>query len=378
MQERIKLGIGMLGAGWMGRAHSHAYETARHMYWPVSNWEPELVAIGDITQELGEEAARRYRYAHGVAGYEPILANPDVDIFDNVTPDPMHMAPTIAAAQAGKHVVCEKPLSVGRENAGKMLQAVQEVGVKHLCCFCYRFQPAVRLAYELIRAGALGKIYHFSGRYFQDSGHDPQLSAEKTWYAYSGVGQGTGTHVLDMLRFLVGEVQSLTGRCYTYNKIRPSEKGPVEVSGDEGFFAMLDVEGGASASIEVLGIATGKRSQFTFEIYGSEGSLWWDVQEPNFLHVFLEKPVARGVVGYNKVVATEPGHPFMDVWWPAGHTLGWEHGHVNMLAHFMDCVANDKPVAPLGATFEDGYKAAVLVDAIKESWQKEARLEVKF
>ncbi len=379
MGERKFLGIGMLGAGWMGRAHTNAYHTARYMFWAKSNWEPRLITIGGIDEKEGKEAAARFGYESGVAGYKQIIENPAIDIFDNVTPDPMHAQPSIDAALHGKHVVCEKPLAVRVEDAKRMLDAVNEAGVKNLCCFCYRFLPAVRLAYELIQSGTLGKIYHFSGKYYQDAGSATETPAEDIWYInWSGIAQGITSHLIDMSRFLIGEVSTVNGLAVVYNKMRESKKGPVNVTADEGFFGMLEFTNGVSGVLQSLGVANGKRSELSFEIYGSKGSILWDVQEPNFLHVYLAETVNPKVVGFTRVCVTEPNHPFMDVWWPKGHTLGWEHAHINMLAHFMDCVANDKPVAPLGATFEDGYKVAVIIETLNESAIQGQKLELKY
>lgn len=378
MIERKSIGIGMLGAGWMGRAHNNGYKTAQYMYWPVSNWQIELVAIGGIDEAEGIEAANRFGYQIGVAGYQDIISNPKVTIFDNVTPDAVHVQPCIDAALAGKHVVCEKPLAVDKADAKRMLDAATKTGVKSIVGFSYRFFPAVRLAYELIKNGTFGKLYHFTGRYFQDSGHDESTPLEKTWYVHSGVSNGIASHLIDMARFLMGEIQEVNGMCKVYNTMRNSRNGPVNVTADEGFFAMIDFDKGTTGSFESLGVATGLRSQFEFEIFGSKGSLRWDVQEPNFLHVYLTEAANPKVLGYTKVCACEPNHPFMDVWWPAGHTLGWEHGHINMLAYFMDCVANDMPVAPLGATFEDGYKAAVVIDSIRLSSTEGRKMLVKY
>ena len=376
--ERKTIGIGMLGAGWMGRAHNNAYKTAQYMFWPQSNWTPRLVTIGGVNEAEGREAAARYGYEQGVAGYESIVANPDIQVFDNVAPDPMHVEPSIAAAKAGKHVVCEKPLAVDPADAKRMLEAVQTAGVHHICGFSYRFLPAVRLAYELIREGALGKLYHFSGSYFQDTGADEDMSAEDLWYIVSGVAQGIASHLIDMSRFLMGEIDTVTGMARTYNKTRSSKNGPVQITADESFSGLFEFSSGATGVIQSCGVANGRRSAFTFEIFGSKGSVAWDVQEPNYLHVFLSESADVRVVGFTKVCVTEPNHPFMDVWWPKGHTLGWEHGHINLIAHFLDCVANDKPVGPLGGTFEDGYKVAVIIDTMRKSAQQGCKLALHF
>jgi predicted dehydrogenase len=375
--ERKVIGIGMLGSGWMGRAHTNAYLTARYMFWPKSNWEPRLIAIGGSDENKGKAAAQRFGYEYGVAGYKQILEDPKIDVFDNVTPDPLHVQPSIEAAMSGKHVICEKPLAVRSEDAKRMAEAVRKAGVKNLCCFNYRFLPAVRLVYELIQNGILGKIYHFSGKYYQDQGSATETPAEDIWYInWSGIAQGITSHLIDMARFLIGEIVSVSGMVTTYNKIRESKQGPINVTTDEGFFGLLEFNHGATGVLQSLGVANGKRNELSFEIYGSKGSVMWDIQEPNYLHVYLSDTVNHKVTGFTRVCATEPNHPFMDVWWPKGHTLGWEHGHVNMIAHFLDCVANDTSIDPFGATFEDGYRVSVIIEKINESAKQGKKLEI--
>lgn len=365
---RKTIGIGMLGAGWMGCVHTNGYKTAQYMFWPESKWNVELVGIGGIDEAEGRAAAERFGYENGYSGYKELIANPKVTIFDNVTPDHVHMEPTIGAAKAGKHCICEKPLAVKKEDAKAMMEAAKKNGVKNLCCFSYRFMPAVRLAYELIKEGTLGKIYHFAGTYYQDQGSFVETPIEKIWYIMgSGVDQGIASHMIDMSRFLVSEIKSVVGIRKTYNTRRNSKNGIVDVDATEGFFTLLEFEDGATGVMQSLGVANGKQSEFSFEIFGSKGSLRWNMEDPNLLYVYLAKTVHPKVLGWTKVCCTEANHPFMNIWWPKGHVLGWEHGHINMLAHFLDCVAEDKPVEPLGATFEDGYKVAVIIDAIHRS-----------
>lgn len=377
--SRKRVGIGMLGAGWMGRVHSNGYKTAQYMFWPKSNWMIDLVGVGGIDIEEGQNFAARFGYKYGCAGYKELIEDQQIDIFDNVTPDRHHVEPTIAAARAGKNVICEKPMAVGKKDAKRMLDAVNQAGVKNLCCFSYRFMPAVRLAYELIKSGALGTIYHFGGKYYQDQGSKPETPVEDVWYIIgSGVAHGIASHMLDMSRFLVGEITSVMGMNKTYVKERPSQKGKVKVDATEGFFALLEYENGCTGVMQSLGVGHGKQSEFYFEIFGSKGSLCWNMDDPNILHVYLAETANEKVKGYTKVCATEPNHPFMDIWWPRGHVLGWEHGHINMIAHFVDCVANDKDVVPYGGTFEDGYKVAVLIDTINESAAKGKKLPVVY
>jgi predicted dehydrogenase len=377
--ERKKFGVGQLGCGWMGRVHSNGYRTARYIFWPKSKWDVELTATCGIDLAEAEAFAERFGYKRACATYEDMLKDPEVTVFDNAAPDPIHVAPTIAAARAGKHIVCEKPLAVSASDAKAMYDAAETAGVRHLCCFSYRFMPAVRLAYQLIQNGELGKIYHFAGTYYQDQGSFEETPVEQVWYvAGSGVEQGITTHLVDMSRFLLGDIASVQGMSKTYNTRRNSAKGMVDVNATEGFFTMLEYERGCTGIMQSLGVANGKQSEFSFEIFGSKGSLRWDMADPNILYVYLTHSAMPGVRGWTKINATEPDHPFMDVWWPKGHVLGWEHGNVNMLAHFLDCVAENKDISPLGATFKEGWEVASIIETIHSSAREGKKLPVSF
>lgn len=372
--ERKQLRIGMLGTGWMCRTHCHAYSTANYMY-NSDRWQANLSAVAGSSPAKGAAAAERYGFVRSAANWQELASAADVDVFDNVAPDALHVEPTIAAMLSGKHVVCEKPIAVSVEDARRMLDVAREMGVKNLCCFSYRFMPAVRLSYELIRSGALGRIYHFAGTYYQDQGSSPETPLEKVWYAVgSGVDQGIATHMIDMARFLVGEICSVSGMVKTYVRRRDSRAGEVDINATEGFFTLLEFDTDATGVMQSLGVANGKQSEFSFEIFGSGGSLRWDMADPNNLYVYLKEHADPRVVGWTKVCVTEANHPFMDVWWPKGHLVGWESGHVNMLAHFLRCVATGESVAPLGATFEDGLRAAAVIEAAHQSAQSGRRV----
>ncbi len=375
--ERKTIHIGMLGAGWMGKTHTHAYHSMNYMKYP-SSWRAELTAIASSSPEKSAAAAERFGYARPAADWRALVADPEIDVFDNVAPDGMHVEPTIAAMRAGKHVVCEKPIGVTQEEVRRMADTARETGVHNLCCFSYRFVPAVRLAYELIQAGALGHIYHFAGTYYQDQGSFPETPVEKVWYVLgSGIDQGIGTHLIDMSRFLVGEIATVCGMAKTYVTRRDSKAGPVDVNATEGFFTMLEFEGGATGMMQCLGVANGKQSEFSIEIFGSKGSFRWDMADLNNLYVHLSETTNPKVTGWTKVCATEPNHPFVDVWWPRGHLIGWDCGAANMLAHFLDCVASGESVAPLGGTFEDALRTMEVIDAAHRSWREGRRLAVE-
>ena len=377
MNNKVRIGIGMLGAGWMGKTHINAYKTAEYMFWEGKKWNVDLVCIGSSNEKKGKEAALRYGYKFGVAGYNDIISNDDVTVFDNVTPDQFHVEPTIDAALAGKHVICEKPLADNVADAKRMLDTVNEAGVKNMICFSYRFMPAIRLAKELIDEGKLGKIYHFTGRYYQDQGSGEKTPVEEVWYIMgTGVAQGIGSHMLDMIHFLVDDVKTVRALNKTYNTERPSTNGIVRVDSTEGAFAIMELKNGATATMENLGVANGKQSEFSFEIFGSKGSMKWNMEDPNLLYYYDSDPKDKRIIGYTKINVTEAVHPFMDVWWPKGHVLGWEHGHINMIVHFLNCVANNEDVAPLGGTFEDGYRVAKIIDAMNRSSNENKTISV--
>src|SRR5947209_10510711 len=207
-----EIGVGMLGYAFMGKAHSNAFKKIAYITWPPP-LEPRLVGIAGRNAEAVGEAAERYGYDYATADWRDLVADERIGLFDNGGPNSLHAEPTIAAAQAGKHVVCEKPLGRDAGESYDIWQAVAATGVKHLCAFNYRFVPAVRLAREMIDAGELGEIRHFRGRYLQDWGDDASLD---TWRFHpSEAGSGAlgdlGAHVVDLARFLAGEIESVSG-----------------------------------------------------------------------------------------------------------------------------------------------------------------------
>ncbi len=374
-----KVGIGLLGCGFIGRVHSNAYLKIPFTYQtPVAR--PELVALCDSAG--AEKKAKLFNFKGHYTDWKQLIADPNVDIIDNCTPDDTHCAPTVAAAENGKHVICEKPLAMTVDEAKKMMQAVKKAGVKSMCCHNYRFIPAVRLARELIERGAIGKIYHFRGCYLQEIGHDPQAPVENLWYASgtkSGVLLGLGSHVIDTARFLVGEISAVSGLVKTFNTSRKTASGTTEaVEADEADIALLEFDNGAIGTLESSGVGTGRKNSFTWEINGTKGSIAFDLEDLNHLQVYMADAPTKEANGFANVSVTESQHPLQAAILPPGHNAGWEYGHVHALNHFIDCVANDKPVEPYGASFEDGYKNQVLMEAINESSRKRQRIEVKY
>jgi predicted dehydrogenase len=363
-----EIGVGMLGYAFMGKAHSNAFKKIAYMTWPPP-LVPRLVGIAGRNEEAVGEAAERYGYEYATGDWRELIADDRIGLFDNGGPNSLHAEPTIAAAEAGKHVICEKPLGRDAEESHEIWRRVEATGVKHLCAFNYRFVPAVRLAREMIDAGELGEIRHFRGRYLQDWGDDPSLD---TWRfhpdeAGSGALGDLGTHVVDLARFLAGEIEAVSGFAKTF---LPGRKV------DDAIEAAVEFTSGAVGTIEATRLALGRRNAFQWEINGTQASLAFDMERLNELQVFrADGDRARG---FKTVLVSETDHPFWEHWWPPGHIVGWGETFVHELHHVLQAIADDSEIAPYGATFEDGYRAAEVCDAIVRSGQKGQRERVSY
>ncbi len=265
-----------------------------------------------------------------------------------------------------------------------MLEAVQKAGVKHMVAFNYRFVPAVRMIRNLIDQGALGQIYHFRAVYLQEW-IMPHYNAPKWWrmdkkVAGSGAIGDLGAHIIDLAHYLVGGMKSIAAYTRTFIKERPlpdgSGKGEVDV--DDAFTAAVEFENGAIGTLESTRFAGGRKNYNCFEINAEKGSIRFNLERLNELEVFWVGEQPKESQGFHDVLVTEGYHPWWENWWPHGHLIGWEHTFVHEINHFLDCIVNDKPVGPHGATFEDGYRAAVICDAIVESAQSRRHVDVKY
>jgi predicted dehydrogenase len=361
-----EIGVGMLGHGFMGKAHSHAYRSLAYMTWPPPRV-PRLIAIAGRNEEAVSEAAERYGYDGYVTDWRELIADERVELFDNGGPNDLHAEPSVAAAEAGKHVICEKPLGRDAAESYDAWQRVAATGVEHMCGFNYRFVPAVRLAREMLEAGELGEIFHFRARYLQDwlVGSDPSMGIWRLEKSVAGSGAlgDLGAHVVDLARYLVGEIASVSAVTATFADGR-------EV--DDAFESVVEFEGGTVGTIEASRYCPGRKNGFVWEINGSKGSMVFDLERLN------ELQLTRGSEGFRTVLVSEPDHPFWKFWWPPGHTIGWEHTFVHELHHFLSAIATDGAVGPHGATFADGYRAAEVCDAIVRSAESGRREPVTY
>jgi len=340
----------MLGYRFMGNAHSRALAAARQL---GAALEPELVSLSGRDAEAVEEARARLGWAEATTDWREQVADDRVHLFVNGGPNALHAEPSIAAARAGKHVLCEKPLALSADEAKTMWRAAEDAGVVHATGFNYRFVPAVRLARELVRSVELGDIVHFRARYLQSWGWD---APPADWHfdpAIAGTGAigDLGTHVIDLARYLVGEIRSVGATVRTFVPGRRV---------DDSFVATIEFETGAVGTLEASRLARGRINHNAFELNGTKGSVAFDQERMNELQI-SDGGAFRTVLEHGD-------------WWPPGHIVGWGDTFIYEYLHLLRAIAGEGTVAPHGASFEDGYRCALVCDAVlrsSESGRKE-------
>ncbi len=369
--------VGMVGYKFMGKAHSNAYR-ALPMFFPDSV-KPEMKAICGRDADGVEQARKQFGWESAETDWRKLIARDDIDLIDINAPSDAHKEIALEAAAAGKHLFCEKPLALTLEDSRAMLNAAEEAGIKHMVGFNYRFAPAVQLAKKLVEEGRIGKIYHFRAVFLQDWIIDPNFPL--VWrlqkdIAGSGSHGDLGAHLIDMSRFLVGEISEVIGMSETFIKERPiaeamtglSAKGSAdaprgEVTVDDATVFMARFAGGALGSFEATRFAAGHRCTNSFEINGSKGSIRFDFERMNELQVYFTED-ADDVQGFRRVLATDPAHAYMDAWWPAGHGIGFEHTFTHEVHELMQAIAEDRQPVP---NFVDGVKCQEILEAVDRS-----------
>jgi len=375
-KEEIK--IGLLGYGFMGKVHSHAYRTIRHRYNDLK-FEPKLYAIAGIGNKLTELAAKQYTFEKWTTEWKEVVHDPEVDIIDICLPEDMHEEVCIEALEMKKNVFCEKPLALSVQGCKKILKTAENKKVKTMCGFNNRFLPAIQFAKEIIDSSQLGNIYYIKANYSQESGHDPDRPADQIRYMHGkeqlGTIRGIGSHLIDTVRYLCGDISSVNAIVKTIIPSRPLTKGGnFNVYADDIAILNIELKNGGIGTLTASAVATGRKNQLAFEINGSLGSIIFDLENLNILSVYLEKNSKRGYRGFSKINVTEDIHPLMKDWLPPAHILGWESGHINELYHFLESVYECKNVSPEGATFFDGYMAALIAEAAIESAKSERKV----
>ena len=362
------INVALIGYAFMGRAHSNAYRQVSAFFSPSLT--PRMKVICGRTRDKVEQVARQFGWDEAATDWRAVIARPDIQLVDISTSVDSHADIAIAAAEAGKAVFCEKPLARNVQEADAMLAAVRRAGVANMVCHNYRRAPAVMLAHRLIAEGALGTIRHFRGTYLQEWLVNPD--APRSWRLdRTKAGAGTlgdlGSHVIDLARFLVGEISDVTGAVETFIKDRPLPDDPsrrVPVSVDDAAAAVVRFAGGALGTIEVTRYAPGRKNHNRFEINGSLGSLAFNLERMNELELYLASDPGA-VRGFRTILVTDrEHHPYVKAWWPPGHIIGYEHTFTHTVYDLLEAIAAGTPVAP---SFEDGLKNQRVVDAIERA-----------
>jgi predicted dehydrogenase len=374
------LNVGLIGGGFMGKAHSLAYAAMPMFFWPPPAL-PCRKVVAELTEERAAEAAIRYGYASHTSDWRRVVDDATIDVVDIATPNDSHREIALAALDAGKHVICEKPLASTVEDARLMWQAARRSERVNMVAFNYRRTPAVALAKKFLTEGAIGDILNFRGTYLQDWSADPD--SPLSWrFQKSVAGSGAlgdiGSHVLDLARYLVGEVSAVTGVLKTHIPERPIQTSATDllaaaerradlpraaVDVDDEVSVLLRFHGGAVGSLEATRNAYGRNNFLTFEVHGTAGSIRFNYERRDELHAFFASDPGdrRGF----RTIYTGPAHPYGEGLWPIP-ALGIGYGETKII----ECHDLFKAVverAPATPDFEDGYRIALIEAAVTES-----------
>jgi predicted dehydrogenase len=369
------LNVAMIGYKFMGRAHSNAWRQAGRFFNLKAM--PCLKVICGRDEAGVRTACEQLGWDDWVTDWRDVIDRPDIDVVDVCTANDTHAEIAIAAAQAGKAVMCEKPLALDVPQCKRMVDAVRKAGVTHMVCHNYRRIPAMALAHQMIASGELGRIFHYRARYLQDWIVDPKFPL--VWRLQSKIA-GSGTHgdihahIIDLARFLVGEFSEVTGLMHTFIKERPlgqttvglnarASKKMGKVTVDDTAMCLARFQNGAIGNLEATRFALGRKNGIQIEINGSKGSLFFDFEDMNRLKFYNDTDPA-GRRGFRDILVTDGSHPYAGAWWPAGHIIGYEHTFVHTVADFVNAVVDGKPVKP---DFVDGMRNQQVLEAVAKS-----------
>jgi predicted dehydrogenase len=380
------LSVGMVGYAFMGAAHSQAWRNAPRFFdLPLR---PRMTALAGRDRQRVAEAADRLGWDSTETSWQALVARDDIDLVDVCTPGDTHAEIAIAALEAGKHVLCEKPLANSVEEAEAMAAAAERAaaqGVRSMVGFTYRRVPAVALARQLVAEGRLGTIHHVRAQYLQDWIVDPQ--APFSWRldkakAGSGALGDIGAHIIDLTQYITGDaIDRVSGRLRTFVDERPlpsehaglsgtAGTGTGKVTVDDAAVFLAEFRGGALGVFEATRFANGRKNAIRIEINGSAGSLAFDFEDMNLLH-FFDGTEPSTVAGFRRILVTEPDHPYVGAWWPPGHLIGYEHGFTHQVVDLVRDISDGRDPSP---SFADGLRvqrvlAAVETSSDTGSWQ---------
>lgn len=372
------INIGLVGYKFMGRAHSNAWRQVAHFLDP--KFKPVMKAICGRTESAVKAAAEKLGWEEYETDWRKLVAREDIDLVDICTPGGVsHKEIALGAVEAGKHILCEKPLANSLADAQEMLEAAEKAGVKHMVNFNYRRAPAVALAKRMIDEGLIGEIYHWRAVYLQDWLVDPEFPL--VWrlqkdIAGSGPLGDLAAHSVDLAHYLVGDIAEVTGMMQTFIEERPlptemtglaavagEERGKVTVEDAVAFLARF--KNGVFGTFEATRFATGRKNYNHFEINGSKGSLIFNFERMNEL-LYYSREDDPNYQGFRVIQATEGIHPYISAWWPPGHPIGYEHTFIHGVYDLLNAIAEDEMPVP---SFVDGVKCQAVLEAVKKSAQ---------
>jgi predicted dehydrogenase len=365
--------VAIIGVGFMGKAHSNAWGQAPKFF--KLGLKPVLKVACDPDNNCAHDFADNWGWQECETDWRKVVERPDIDIIDIVTPTFLHKEIAIAAAQHGKHIFCEKPITLNYAGAKEMYEAAEKAGIVHYLNHNYRRTPAIAFAKQLIEQGRIGQIFHWRGTYLQDWITDPNFPL--TWhlqkqFAGAGPHYDLNSHSVDLARFLVGEVESVSAMMKTFVTERPlpgkdagtfkagsaaTETGKVTV--DDASFMAVEFENGALGAFEASRFASGRKNYNYFEIYGSKGSLTFNLERSNELE-FLDLSVPADEQGFRTILVTNSTHPYVGAWWPPGHIIGYEHPFVHAIVDFLTAIEKGTKITP---NFYDGMKIMQVLEA---------------
>jgi predicted dehydrogenase len=364
------LNIGMIGYGFMGRAHSNAYCQVNHFF--DLAYRPVLKAACARDDAKIKAFAGNWGYESTESDWRKLVERKDIDAVDICVPNNLHKEIALAAAANKKMILCEKPLAMNVAEGKEMVAAVEKAGVANMVWYNYRRVPAVTLARQLIDEGKLGRIFHYRAKFLQDWTINPELPQGGTglWRldvaaAGSGVSGDLLAHCIDTAIWLNGDLASLSAMTETFVKERKHNlTGKVEKVGiDDACTFMGRFDNGSLASFESTRYARGHKALYTFEINGEHASIFWDLHDLHRLQYFDHHD--QGIVrGWRSIHVSDGEHPYMGQWWVPGLQIGYEHSFIHQVADFIKGLASDKPAEP---TFRDAYRTQLILDAITRS-----------
>ena len=372
------LNVGLVGCGFMGRTHSNAHRRVGNFF--DLEYQPVLKAICDFNEEKAKAHAAKWGFESVETDWHKLLARKDIDMVDICLPNNLHKEVAIAAAKAGKIILCEKPLARDGKEALEMVKAIEKAGVPNLVSFNYRRIPAITLAKQLIDEGRLGKIFHYRAKFLQDWTINKTLpqGGDALWrldvkVAGSGVTGDLLAHCIDTALWLNGSIETVSAMTETFIKERTHQlTGKVQKVGiDDACAFLARFSNGSLATFESTRYARGHKALYTFEINGENGSLAWDLHDLTRLEYFDHKD--QGAVrGWRSIHVTDGEHPYMNKWWVPGLSIGYEHSFVHQLADFLTALAKGETAHP---NFRDALETQYVCDAVLKSaktgrWEK--------